>query len=59
MFVPCEEDVVIPPFAPQAMAAVIPNARVSPLPQAGHSGHFEHAAAFNAKVEAFFAEVGA
>ncbi|MEO3475256.1 alpha/beta hydrolase [Roseomonas sp. CAU 1739] len=59
MFVPCEEDVVIPPFAPQAMAAVIPNARVSPLPKAGHSGHFEHAAAFNAKVDAFFAEVGA
>lgn len=59
MFVPCEEDVVIPPFAPQAMAAVIPGARVSPLPQAGHSGHFEHAAAFNAKVDAFFAEVAA
>ncbi len=59
MFVPSEEDVVIPPFAPQAMAPVIPGARVSPLPRAGHSGHFEHAAAFNAKVEAFFAEVGA
>jgi pimeloyl-ACP methyl ester carboxylesterase len=41
------------------MAPVIPGARVSPLPRAGHSGHFEHAAAFNAKVEAFFAEVGA
>ena len=59
MFIPCEEDVVIPPFAPQAMASVIPGARVSPLPRAGHSGHFEHAAAFNAKVDAFFAEVGA
>jgi pimeloyl-ACP methyl ester carboxylesterase len=59
MFVPCEEDVVIPPFAPAGMAADIPDARVSPLPRAGHSGHFEHAAAFNAKVEAFFIEVGA
>jgi pimeloyl-ACP methyl ester carboxylesterase len=59
MFVPCEEDVVIPPFAPAGMAPDIPGARVSPLPRAGHSGHFEHAAAFNAKVEAFFAELGA
>ncbi len=59
MFVPCEEDIVIPPFAPAAMAPAIPGARVSPLPRAGHSGHFEHAAAFNAKVDAFFAEVDA
>ena len=59
LFVPSEEDVVIPPFAPAGMAPDIPGARVSPLPRAGHSGHFEHAAAFNAKVEAFFAEVGA
>lgn len=59
LFVPGEEDVVIPPFAPEGMAPMIPGARVSPLPKAGHSGHFEHAAAFNAKVDAFFAEVGA
>jgi 3-oxoadipate enol-lactonase len=59
MFVPSEEDVVIPPFAPAGMAPDIPGARVSPLPRAGHSGHFEHADSFNAKVEAFFAEVGA
>lgn len=59
MFVPSEEDVVIPPFAPAGMAPDIPGARVSPLPRAGHSGHFEHAGAFNAKVDAFFAEVGA
>ena len=59
LFVPCEEDVVLPPFAPAGMAPDIPGARVSPLPRAGHSGHFERAAEFNAKVEAFFAEVGA
>ncbi|MBR0651959.1 alpha/beta hydrolase [Roseomonas terrae] len=59
MFVPSEEDVVIPPFAAAGMAPLIPGARVSPLPKAGHSGHFEHAAAFNAKVDAFFEEVGA
>lgn len=59
MFVPSEEDVVIPPFAAQGMAPMIPGAKVSPLPKAGHSGHFERAPAFNAMVEAFFAEVGA
>ncbi len=59
LFVPSEEDVVLPPFAGAAMAAVIPGAQVAPLPQAGHSGHFERAARFNALVDTFFAEVGA
>jgi pimeloyl-ACP methyl ester carboxylesterase len=59
LFIPSEEDVVLPPFAAAAMAAVIPGAKVAPLPAAGHSGHFERAARFNALVEAFFAEVGA
>lgn len=59
MFAPSEEDVVIPPFAAQGMAPMMPAARVSPVARAGHSGHFERAAAFNAMVEAFFAEVEA
>ncbi len=59
LFVPSEEDIILPPFAAAAMAAVIPGAKVAPLPRAGHSGHFERAAQFNALVEAFFAEVGA
>ena len=59
LFVPSEEDIVLPPFAGAAMAAVIPGAKVVPLPRAGHSGHFERAAQFNAIVDAFFAEAGA
>jgi pimeloyl-ACP methyl ester carboxylesterase len=35
------------------MAAELPHAQVAPIPAAGHSGYFEHAAAFNALVEAF------
>ena len=59
LFVPSEEDIVLPPFAAAAMASEIPGARVAPLRRAGHSGHFERAAAFNALVDAFFDGVGA
>jgi pimeloyl-ACP methyl ester carboxylesterase len=59
LFVPPEEDIVLPPFAAAAMASVIPGARVAPILKAGHSAQFERAAAFNALVDAFFAEVGA
>jgi pimeloyl-ACP methyl ester carboxylesterase len=41
------------------MATVIPGARCATLARAGHSGHFERAAAFNALAEAFFEDVGA
>ncbi|WP_270938438.1 alpha/beta fold hydrolase [Falsiroseomonas oryzae] len=58
LFVECGEDVSLDvPGA--AMAAAIPGARAALLPTAGHSGHFEQAAAFNAIVERFFEEVGA
>ncbi|MBR0662086.1 alpha/beta fold hydrolase [Neoroseomonas oryzicola] len=59
LFVPPEEDIVLPPFAAAAMAPVIPGAKVVPIPKAGHSAQFERAAEFNAIVDAFFAEVGA
>jgi pimeloyl-ACP methyl ester carboxylesterase len=58
LFVPGGEDVVLH-LPGEAMAATIPNARSVAIPNAGHSGHFEHAATFNAIVERFFAEVGA
>ena len=58
LFVPGAEDVVLHvPGA--AMAAAIPGARCATLARAGHSGHFERAAAFNALAEAFFEDVGA
>jgi 3-oxoadipate enol-lactonase len=53
LFIPGGQDIVIPPFAARAMAAELPHAQVAPIPAAGHSGYFEHAAAFNALVEAF------
>jgi 3-oxoadipate enol-lactonase len=58
LFLPGEEDIVLP-YDGQAMAAATPNARAVTLRRAGHSGHFEHAAAFNAVLEAFFEQVGA
>jgi pimeloyl-ACP methyl ester carboxylesterase len=58
LFVPSEEDVVLP-YSGAAMAAAVPGARAVTLRRAGHSGHFERAAEFNAIVEAFFREVGA
>jgi pimeloyl-ACP methyl ester carboxylesterase len=58
LFIPGGQDIVIPPFAARAMAAELPNARVAPIPAAGHSGYFEHAAAFNALVEAFLDGIG-
>lgn len=58
LFIPGGQDIVMPPFAARAMAAEIPGAQVAPIPAAGHSGYFEHAAAFNALVEAFLDGIG-
>ncbi len=48
-----DEDIVMPPFAAEAIAAVVPGASAARLAQAGHSGYFERADAFNALVERF------
>lgn len=53
LFVPNDEDVVMPPFAADAIAAVVPGAEVEHIPDAGHSGYFERAEAFNRIVGAF------
>lgn len=58
LFLPNEEDAVWP-YDGAAVAAATPHARFATLRRAGHSGHFERAAEFNALVEAFFEEVGA
>jgi pimeloyl-ACP methyl ester carboxylesterase len=58
LFIANDEDVQIPPFAPDAMARVIPGARVAHIPDAGHSAYFERPATFNRLVEEFFASVG-
>jgi pimeloyl-ACP methyl ester carboxylesterase len=50
-----EEDIVMPPFAAEAIAARVPGARHATIPRAGHSAYFERAAEFNALVEGFIA----
>lgn len=49
------EDIVIPPFAADAIAAVVPGARVVHIPDAGHSAYFERAPHFNRLVGEFLA----
>jgi pimeloyl-ACP methyl ester carboxylesterase len=58
LFLAGGHDIVMPPFAAHAMAAAIPGARAATIDGAGHSAYFEHAAAFNALVEAFLDEGG-
>ena len=53
LFIANDEDVVMPPFAADAMAAVVPGARVAHIPDAGHSGYFERPALFNRLVGEF------
>ena len=49
------EDVVFPPFLSAAIAASLPHGETKTIPDCGHSPYFEHAATFNALVEAFLA----
>ena len=49
------EDCVFPPFVAEAMAPLMPNARVVSVPEAGHSVYLERPEAFNRIVGEFFA----
>lgn len=53
LFVANDEDIVMPPFAADAIAAVVPGAQVEHIPDAGHSGYFERPDAFNRIVGTF------
>ena len=55
LFIPNDEDVVIPPFAADAIAAVVPGAKVAHIEDAGHSGYWERPAAFNRILGEFLA----
>jgi len=59
LFVSGDEDAVIPPFAADAIAPLLPQARVVHVPDAGHSAYFERAPAFNRALEAFLAALPA
>lgn len=59
LFITGGEDTTYPPFLSDALAALMPNARVEQVADAGHSVYFQRAARFNALVDRFFAEVDA
>lgn len=56
LFVTGDEDIVYPSFLSDALAKLMPNARVEQVRQAGHSAYFERAAAFNRVVGDFLAQ---
>ena len=58
LFIVGDEDVLIPPFAADAIAAVVPGARAVHIPDAGHSAYFERAQVFNRHVAEFLDSVG-
>jgi 3-oxoadipate enol-lactonase len=53
LFIAADEDIVTPPFAAAALAAILPRAEVAPMAAAGHSAYFERAEAFNRRLAAF------
>lgn len=59
LFVTGGEDTTYPPFLSDALAPLMPNARVEQVADAAHSVYFQRAARFNALVERFFVEAGA
>ena len=59
LFITGGEDTTYPAFLSDALAALMPNARVEQVADAGHSVYFQRAARFNTLVDRFFAEVGA
>lgn len=50
-----DEDIVMPPFAAEAIAAVVPGATAICVAQAGHSAYFERAEMFNTILATFLA----
>jgi 3-oxoadipate enol-lactonase len=50
-----EEDIVIPPSVVEIFARRVPTARITRVPEAGHSVYFERAAAFNSILDSFLA----
>ena len=58
LFITGGEDTTFPPFLPDALAPLMPNAKVEQVRNAGHSVYFQRAAIFNHLVDRFFAAVG-
>ena len=58
LFITGGEDTTYPPFLSDALAALMPDARVEQLRETGHSPYFQRAAIFNHVVDRFLASVG-
>jgi pimeloyl-ACP methyl ester carboxylesterase len=57
LFITGEEDTTFPPFLAEALAQLMPNAKVERVRDAGHSVYFERASIFNRLIDLFFAGV--
>jgi 3-oxoadipate enol-lactonase len=53
-----DEDIVMPPFAADALAALLPRAAVRHIADAGHSAYFERAQVFNRHLADFLIACG-
>jgi pimeloyl-ACP methyl ester carboxylesterase len=53
LFITGTEDIVIPPPLVEALAAMVPGAKLEIVPETGHSVYFERAERFNHAVDAF------
>jgi pimeloyl-ACP methyl ester carboxylesterase len=58
LFVTGGEDTTYPPFFSDALATLMPYARVEQVPDSGHSVYFQRAEAFNRIVESFLTKIG-
>jgi 3-oxoadipate enol-lactonase len=56
LFVTGTEDIVIPPPLVEALAAMVPGAKLEIVPDTGHSVYFERAERFNRVVDEFLSE---
>jgi 3-oxoadipate enol-lactonase len=58
LFITGGEDTIFPPFLADAIATLMPNAKVEQVREAGHSVYFQRPSIFNHLVDRFFAAVG-
>jgi pimeloyl-ACP methyl ester carboxylesterase len=58
LFITGDEDTIYPPFLSDALAPLMPNAKVEQVREAGHSVYFQQASIFNQLVDRFLAVVG-
>ena len=58
LFITGGEDTTYPPFLSNALAPLMPNAKVEQVWDSGHSVYFQRAEAFNRLVDTFLSKVG-